>query len=56
MTEHVKGLVVGALFFLATAAFVHEGVEDRQLSEKAVLTGLAGLGGFGAGYAFGRSL
>lgn len=57
MAKHMKGLLVGALFFFATAAFVYEGIaEDRQLSETAMLAGLAGLGGFGAGYALGRSL
>jgi hypothetical protein len=56
MNEQMKGLIVGAIFLLATTAFVYEGIgEDKRLSEQAILMALAGLGGFGAGYALGRN-
>ncbi|MBD1912869.1 hypothetical protein [Leptolyngbya sp. FACHB-16] len=56
MNEQMKGVVVGAVFLLATTAFVYEGIaEDKQLSEQVILVTLAGLGSFGAGYALGRS-
>ena len=55
ISETTKRLGMGAILSLVVIVFVYAGVtKDKDLSEKVFLAGISAIGGFGAGYAFGK--
>lgn len=54
ISENTKRLGMGAILCLVIIVFVYAGLtKDKDLSERVIIAGISGIGGFGAGYADG---